>query len=219
MWAPTVYSDELYHHGIKGQKWGVRHYQNPDGSYTAAGLARYGKGIKAAGKKLITTPDKNYTSTTTTSLKKKYGSKDSRTKKSAELDKKIQSIYADDNVHLGTKWFKETFMGNQQRLTYNMSLAAGESRGKAFVRSVFDVNVASLTAEGARYKVRNEINKSMIRGGEETFDGRMLGYLGGKATQAIVEGSFVNSGTELSLQQRQIRKKYMDGTINKKKKR
>ena len=32
--------DELYHHGIKGQKWGVRRYQNEDGSLTAAGKKR-----------------------------------------------------------------------------------------------------------------------------------------------------------------------------------
>jgi len=33
------YQAELYHHGIKGQKWGVRRFQNPDGSYTSAGKA------------------------------------------------------------------------------------------------------------------------------------------------------------------------------------
>lgn len=32
---------ELYHHGIKGQKWGVRRYQFADGSYTPAGKKRY----------------------------------------------------------------------------------------------------------------------------------------------------------------------------------
>ena len=32
--------NELYHHGIKGQKWGIRRYQNEDGSLTAAGRRR-----------------------------------------------------------------------------------------------------------------------------------------------------------------------------------
>lgn len=36
-------SDEIYHHGIKGQKWGVRRYQNFDGTYTQKGLQRYNK--------------------------------------------------------------------------------------------------------------------------------------------------------------------------------
>lgn len=32
--------NELYHHGVKGQKWGVRRYQNTDGSLTYAGKKR-----------------------------------------------------------------------------------------------------------------------------------------------------------------------------------
>lgn len=32
---------ELYHHGIKGMRWGVRRFQNYDGTYTKKGLARY----------------------------------------------------------------------------------------------------------------------------------------------------------------------------------
>lgn len=33
--------DELYHHGIKGMRWGVRRFQNEDGTLTAQGRQRY----------------------------------------------------------------------------------------------------------------------------------------------------------------------------------
>lgn len=37
MYYASVRSDELYHHGVKGMHWGVRRYQNPDGTLTSAG--------------------------------------------------------------------------------------------------------------------------------------------------------------------------------------
>ena len=40
-----ISSDELRHHGIKGQKWGRRGYQNKDGSLTAEGRKRYADSI------------------------------------------------------------------------------------------------------------------------------------------------------------------------------
>lgn len=40
------YEQYLAHHGVKGQSWGKRRYQNADGSYTEEGRAHYGIGQK-----------------------------------------------------------------------------------------------------------------------------------------------------------------------------
>ncbi len=37
----TVYEDYLAHHGVQGQKWGIRRFQNEDGTYTSEGRIHY----------------------------------------------------------------------------------------------------------------------------------------------------------------------------------
>lgn len=58
-------SNSLMHHGIKGQKYGVRRYQNADGTLTAAGKARYDTdgGSRGVGHLVATGPNSGRTGT------------------------------------------------------------------------------------------------------------------------------------------------------------
>ena len=39
----VIVNGELYHWGVKGMRWGVRRWQNPDGTLTEAGKKRYNR--------------------------------------------------------------------------------------------------------------------------------------------------------------------------------
>ena len=52
--------NELSHHGIKGMKWGVRRYQNKDGSLTPAGKKRVSKQYKKVADKVTEDLNNNY---------------------------------------------------------------------------------------------------------------------------------------------------------------
>lgn len=67
MWE-NYYPEELCHHGIKGMKWGVRRFQNKDGSLTPAGKKRYGDD----GETLLSTKPKKVKVTHRDVLEKKY---------------------------------------------------------------------------------------------------------------------------------------------------
>ena len=81
-WRRELYANELHHHGIKGMHWGVRRFQNTDGSLTAAGRKR-----KLSGRKLKAERKEAYKSKHA-ELDKKYG-----------VDEAFDKAYAHDSAH------------------------------------------------------------------------------------------------------------------------
>lgn len=74
----------LQHHGIKGQRWGVRRFQNADGSLTSAGKKRYDK---MSGTKLHNKLQKQYDKSKGGTFGTAYGDNVSRVQKE-QKDKK-----------------------------------------------------------------------------------------------------------------------------------
>ena len=93
------YGETLYHHGVKGQKWGHRQWQNEDGSLTPAGREHYGYGAKAEYKNRVGIAKANYKQGIIKSVKANSSKDGSMTKdqikkfdsESKNLAKKLQS--------------------------------------------------------------------------------------------------------------------------------
>lgn len=115
------YDSVIEHHGIKGQKWGVRRYQNPDGTLTEQGKRR------------INEVTKSYDFTLKKGTKLYRVSTDS--KDPTEDNKKYVSLSKEERA----KW--EEVLGRaylrRNQLTYNVSY-----------KTTKDIRVASATTQG-----------------------------------------------------------------------
>lgn len=96
------WDDELYHHGILGMKWGVRRYQNADGSWTSAGLKRRAKQEKKEAKakaKLERKKEKKPKLYSPEELKARI--------ERLELEKRYKDLYRDINSNAATKFGRD----------------------------------------------------------------------------------------------------------------
>lgn len=63
-------NNELYHWGIKGQKWGVRRFQNKDGSLTSAGRKRQKRNMSQDAKEAYSLKKKKVSELSNSELKR-----------------------------------------------------------------------------------------------------------------------------------------------------
>lgn len=93
MWTYN-YTTELWHHGIMGMKWGIRRYQNPDGSLTIAGKIRYGNKnrLEASINKKAAKLQRKYNDLTGKSIRQNNAAKDKTKEETRKKDSKSKSI-------------------------------------------------------------------------------------------------------------------------------
>ena len=128
--------NELYHHGIKGMKWGVRRYQNKDGTLTAAG--------KKQKKKTLSADDKEK-ARRKSDLKKRRTMSDDDIKKRIgrmKLEKEFKNLTKED-ISPGKKYVGEIMSSAGKKALGVVAAGAMVYGVKAAMTGKFDIKEAA----------------------------------------------------------------------------
>ncbi len=160
-----ISTDELYHHGIKGMKWGIRRYQNPDGSLTDKGRKRYTnpdgslneKGKKKFGNSVKTAESAR--SGTKSSSGESSSASSSTSQKSPDTSSKMSSVSTEDLKKYSSRMqVEDNFKQLLEKRGYTVSLDE---------KTDIDRRIEQLNKEKTLRQLEKEVEK-MNRGKTET---------------------------------------------------
>lgn len=165
-----VTNNELYHHGVKGMKWGIRRYQNEDGSLTAEGEKRYYKedgSLSRIGKKIEVN---NWKTSLKSGIKQnKEARKENRQKyrsgdisKSTYINKRRKLINSTKEKQKDLNIAKAAFVTKDQKLKLQSMTKNTEGRRKYRTLLVVQNLAGQYASQYVVRKVVTEIAKRVI---------------------------------------------------------
>lgn len=150
--------DDLEHSGVKGQKWGIRRYQNPDGSLTELGRKRYG--YNAIDKKDAKIARKKAAGKNVEKQERRQRIRRELTDKLVENDKKIFDNYGIDRTS-NRKIIKSTnFVGTM----FGGPIAGSVASGVAMAVVRRELNSKSRGKYNQILSVNDKVPMSMVMG-------------------------------------------------------
>ena len=159
--------DELYHYGIKGMRWGVRRYENDDGTLTEAGKKRYSKEEKKQRKKEKLKKIGKAAGLTAAAAATLYGSKKIykkfRTPEDIRAIKKERLKDSRNRFKISSDKLKEKIarLETEKRLkdlTYEQ-IAPGRKAAKEVLAQIGKRTVSSVLSGAALYGIKTLISK------------------------------------------------------------
>ena len=125
----------IQHHGIKGQKWGVRRYQNADGTLTAAGKKRRKEPNADSLKKQEMREDvKNRRTMSDADLKKKI--------ERVKMEKQLKEL-TEEEISPGKNFVKKVLSTSGQRVVTTLVTGAAIYGVKAAMTKEFNIKDAA----------------------------------------------------------------------------
>lgn len=153
---------ELYHHGVKGQKWGVRRYQKKDGSLTPLGKMKY-----RTDKDFKRSYDRNE------ALKKARQAKAEKRQHEAEREQVIRSGSASELLkykgelspqEMNVAWQRIQWENGMKQIA-DKEVSAGKSKADKVVDTIGDLTDKSqkiIKAYNTVTNINNALNPNMI---------------------------------------------------------